>query len=177
MKGADYIPVSKLQDYWTRDRVLEVVHATDCQILEINIRNHYLQTISILAWISKSGQPYIHYLKLFNQHKIGDDSLPLQGRPEFLPSSNDADDFWAVFHELQWTFCPVALGPSKLHDRRIYHKQILPLRIMDKPLGHVKDGKLVKVKLAKLQSPTELNLSTNVGHHSMKSPLSLYDYC
>lgn len=159
---AYYIPISKLRDYWTRSRLLEVVQVTDCQVPIDHIQNQYLRTFSILVWISRTGQPYLHYLDLFNRHERGDTSLPLQERPNFLPNANDADDLWTSFHRHQWMFCPVALGPQRLHDRKLHRKQILPLQIV-KRLGHVKDGKPAKVELAKLQPPKELNLSNRVS--------------
>ncbi|ROV89219.1 hypothetical protein VMCG_09900 [Cytospora schulzeri] len=155
---ASYIPTSKLRDYWTHVRVSEVVHVTECQVPIKDIREQYLQAFSIMVWISKTRRPYIRYLHSFNRYERGDSSLPFHERPRFLPSSNDADEFWAAFQQHQWAFCPVALGPRRLHDRKLHEKQILPLQIVKK-LGHVKDGKPAKVELAKLQSPTELILS------------------
>lgn len=163
-KQASYIPISKLRDYWTRSHVSEVVHATDCQVPIDDIRTQYLQTFSILVWISRTGRPYLHYLNIFNRHERGDASLPIQERPGFLPSSNDADDLWTTFHKHQWIFCPVVLGPRRLHDRRLHQQQILPLQIV-KRLGHVKDGKPARIELAKLQSPTELNPSNHSQDH------------
>lgn len=152
--------------------MLEVVFAVDCQFPIDDILTQYLQIFSILVWVSRTGRPYIHYLNIFNQHQRGDASLPIQERPGFLPSSNDADDLWAAFQKHQWMFCPVALGPRRLHDRRLHQNQILPLQIVKK-LGHVKDGKPATVELAKLQSPTELNLSS---HSQGQVVLKSYPY-
>lgn len=151
-----------LTQYWTADRIREIVFDTGDLDYQIeSIRKQYLRIFSILVWISMTGRSYVRYLQHFVREGRDDHSLPFRERPGLFPTTNDSEAFWTAFFKSQWIFCPLQLGPQ-MYNRNLHPNQILPFTICG-DLGSQDIVKPAKIRLAKINASERLVQSHSVS--------------
>lgn len=126
---ARYIPAHILHEHWDEAHVNEILYATAEQlhVLPIDvICEKYSRVFSVIVYISRTDRSYVRYMTRFIRHQRDDISLPLTEKPTFLSDDDDAEDFFRAFSKHQWKFCPASLGPSRIYDRELDPRQILP---------------------------------------------------
>ena len=178
---ASYVPTPVLRDHWDEVNVRDVLYATSERLLLLPIDvicQKFPQTFSIIVYISATGRSYVHYMSLFIRHHRDDVSLPLEEKPPFLLDSSDANDFFNAFRENQWKFCPVPLGPSRIHDRRLDPRQVLPFSSEGKSVSPEKIGRdttVHRVKVdpsAQLRIPESVSVTAHCHSHQSNQPVA-----
>lgn len=157
-----YIPTPTQSKYWTQAHVREVILATrDLDLLIEDICTNYFQVFSILVWISTTGCSYIRYMEKFIQYRVDNTSLPLQDVPKFLTSAIDDQNFYRIFSEHQFMFCPVDLTAGTMRNRILDPSLILPLKV-ERDLSTPTVGRPATVRLATLDQASVPKLSGSV---------------
>ncbi|KAI1361677.1 hypothetical protein F5Y08DRAFT_12661 [Xylaria arbuscula] len=156
----DYVSVARQNDYWTHDRIGDILGPYDKDVDIDKIQSRFIQVISILTYISDYVPRWPEYLLYFYRTNTDDDSLPLpnhETRPRRSPAPfarvHDGYHAWRYFSENQWKFLPLHFRPNngiieRVHPPRILDpRHIIPVTIEDELYERPGGGaRVVKVK-------------------------------
>ncbi len=123
-KSKDYITSDDLEKYWSIEKIDQLFLSFNPAIVlsTTDVFEHYLRTLSILAYIGKAG--YIHW---FFTHDHDDTRLPHESMPHGLPGG---DDLYRAFSSNQWRFCPYEFNKPP-YMKPLDANCILPIEILD----------------------------------------------
>lgn len=131
----DYVSVSKQKDYWTHDRIGEILGPYDKDVDIDEIQHRFIQVISILTYISDDVPRWADYLVSFYRTNTDDDSLPLPNHekrsrrsPAPFERVHDGSQAWRHFSENQWKFLPLQLRPKNGIIDRVHPPRVLDTR-------------------------------------------------
>jgi hypothetical protein len=123
----EYIPLSALEKYWSKKRISCVLNSFSPRLdFDVGvIGDHYLRIFSTLVC---TGRDTVEDLaKLFINHNLSDEKLPLGSRPTEWPDQHFFRNFFARIAEHQWQFFPLPFSSGKLQDLHIPDERILPI--------------------------------------------------
>lgn len=165
-----YIPLPRLQEYWTRQKISAILRSFDTPLtLDIDtIRDEYLCIFSVLVKTSTTRR----FLESIIRHNLDDTRWPMDHCPAeypWLDSQNSKEEFQDIL-EKQWTFFPLFLRRSKLNDRTLQEKHILPFASYDY-LKHCGSASIFKVEV-----PNHSNDLVPCGHSADREVFVLKKY-
>ncbi|KAI8623409.1 hypothetical protein F5Y19DRAFT_468532 [Xylariaceae sp. FL1651] len=121
-----YIPLPALREYWMPQQISAILRSFDTPLtVDITtIRDNYLRIFSVVVMTSMTRP----FLETFIKHGLEDTCWPMNYCPSEYPwlESGDYKEKFKDILEKQWTFFPLVLRRSKLNDRILHDKQILP---------------------------------------------------
>lgn len=120
-KAVNWVPYDKLEEYWEKSRVEEVLSSLSPVIPSRTIRSKYLRVFTILVLLNK-----IRYLPRFLSHALTDECWPRVKRFEGWAEAVGDDDFFQDFKRKQWTFFPLEFCRHELVDRIVPLERVLP---------------------------------------------------
>lgn len=157
---AKYIPFDALQVYWQNNRVSRILGSgTRHMPITVSIDNllqKYLRIFSILVQISTTQSTKVDYIKRFMEEDIDDNLMPFKSKPVAFSNAVDGVQTFELFQKKQWLFCPVIIGPGRLHSRELPLRCVLPFTIEKIISG--KTGKSSTVKKCKLNPSCGLSI-------------------
>lgn len=119
---AYFVSPRVLKNYWTWDRVQEILKDDPAVVAEIEtIRNAYIRVFSILVLTDR-----LYCLADFMKYGLDDERLPLERRPPRWPENKYLDDAFEDFQSRQWKFCPLQTSSHTLTGQRLDNRHILP---------------------------------------------------
>ncbi|KAI1116725.1 kinase-like domain-containing protein [Nemania sp. NC0429] len=108
MEPKKYVARGKLQHYWTSSRLRRILGADAPGINFNRVKESYLQTLSILAYISSETLSGVYWFKEFCSRAVDDHNLPFN-KSSSTPFGDSpvGKSTWALFSESQWKFIPL----------------------------------------------------------------------
>jgi hypothetical protein len=120
-REANYVPPSKLREYWTRARIEQVLREHGLVLNAQAIRSDYLRIFSILVYIGA----VVCLTDVFTEHERTDSKFPEERCPWSAAPPAYAS-LWPAFDEHQWKFFPLELRQRGLLGTVVAKKRILP---------------------------------------------------
>lgn len=115
-----YVPYSALKEYWTPQRIADVLRERELYFIIDTIQSRYLRTFSLLVYTNQVAN-----LSEFTKYNLNDDKFPLKHLPWQWPKN-----FGGLFDSIkndQWMFFPLLLNPQDLDDVDVDNSQLLPV--------------------------------------------------
>jgi hypothetical protein len=165
----EYIPISLQRDFWVPHKIRELLSCEHIILDFRNIRDSYVQVLSILAAISSRQESRLDYLRDITQHGRDDPTLPWDEAPRGIFVGSDGERAFTDFREAQWKFCPVRLVPldplqryQRMWDRKLDRRCIFPISRDEERIGGDRPAKEANVELMKVNMVHEhLDIPTN----------------
>ncbi|KAF7534437.1 hypothetical protein G7054_g6227 [Neopestalotiopsis clavispora] len=128
---ADYVPLSALREFWTEEKIEQILALCDISTVARVVRQHYLLVFSILVYTSPvDGLYLLNYFRNIQTYQTDDHTLPWIQPPGNVFDGPHASHIYELISKHQWMFCPVIIDQEKLmSDRRLSPLHVLPIAI------------------------------------------------